>query len=185
MRPIELTDGTVCLRAPGAPDADRIAELCQDPAVQQFTTVPSPYRREHGEGFVGTVVPAGWESGTSLTWSVRDAATDRLDGMIGLELHAPASAEIGYWLGALARGRGVMSRAAALVIDAAFDPAVLGLTRLTWVAYSENVASRRVAERAGFRIEGHVRGYAVQRGQRRDAWLGTLLATDPRPGARV
>jgi RimJ/RimL family protein N-acetyltransferase len=178
---IELTDGVVRLRAPAEPDVPRITELCQDTAIQEFTTMPSPYGRDDADGFVGHVVPAGWESGKSLTWSVRDAASDRLDGMISLEMQGAGSAELGYWLGAHARGRGVMARATALVIDLAFDPVRLALVRLSWLACSQNVPSRRVAERAGFQIEGHVRGYAVQRGRRRDAWLGTLLVTDDRP----
>jgi len=178
---IELTDGVVHLRSPDEGDIDAIVQLCQDPAIQEFTTVPSPYGRADGEGFVGQVVPTGWAAGTTLNWAVRDASSDRLDGMIGLALDAAGSAEIGFWLGAHARGRGVMSRATALVVDLAFDPERLGLERLSWTGFTHNVPSRRVAERAGFHIEGHVRGYAVQRGGRRDAWVGTLLATDARP----
>lgn len=181
MELIELTDGVVHLRCPDARDIDAITALCQDPAIQEFTTMPSPYGRADSEMFVEQVVPAGWAAGTSLTWAVRDAASDALDGMIGLALDSAGSAEIGYWLGAHARGRGVMSRAAALVSELAFDPSRLGLERLSWTAFTQNLPSRRVAERAGFHVEGHVRGFAVQRGRRRDAWVGTLLATDPRP----
>jgi hypothetical protein len=36
-----------------------------------------------------------------------------------------------------------------------------------------------VAERAGFTIEGVQRAGCVQRGERRDAWVGSRLATDP------
>ena len=185
MELIELTDGVVHLRAPDARDLDAITELCQDAAIQEFTTVPSPYGRADSEAFVEQIAAAGWTTGTNLTWSVRDAASDRLDGMAGLAMQPPGSAEIGFWLGAHARGRGVMSRATALVVDLAFDPERLGLDRLSWTGFTQNLPSRRVAERAGFHIEGHVRGYAVQRGGRRDAWVGTLLATDARPTGPV
>jgi RimJ/RimL family protein N-acetyltransferase len=178
---IELSDGVVRLRAPDGRDVSRITELCQDPAIQEYTIVPSPYLRADGEGFVGRTVPAGWSSGTGLNWSVRDAVSDRLDGMIGLDMQGAGSAELGYWVGVHARGNGVISRACTLVIDLAFDPERLGLVRLSWMAYTENLPSRRVAERAGFHVEGHVRGHAMQRGRRRDAWIGTLLVTDDRP----
>ncbi|MGV8978658.1 MAG: GNAT family N-acetyltransferase [Cellulomonas sp.] len=181
MEPIDLTDGIVHLRSPDSRDIGAITVLCQDSAIQELTTVPSPYGRADSESFVEQVVPTGWAAGTSLTWAVRDASSDRLDGVIGLALDTAGSAEIGYWLGAHARGRGVMSRAVALVIDLALDPERLALQRLSWTAYTLNVPSRRVAERAGFHVEGHIRGYAVQRGGRRDAWVGTLLATDVRP----
>jgi RimJ/RimL family protein N-acetyltransferase len=51
----------------------------------------------------------------------------------------------------------------------------LGLGRIEWQAYVENAASRRVAEKVGFHIEGLVRQRLVQRGVRRDAYIGSLL----------
>jgi RimJ/RimL family protein N-acetyltransferase len=50
-----------------------------------------------------------------------------------------------------------------------------------WRAFVGNTASRAVAERAGFRVEGELRLGGVQRGVRRDDWVGSLLATDERP----
>jgi RimJ/RimL family protein N-acetyltransferase len=182
---VELTDGVVVLRMPDQDDVDRITVLCQDAEVQRWTVVPIPYRREDAESFLARIVVPGLAAGTSFTWGVRDAATDRLDGMIGLTMEPASSAEIGYWLGPEARGRGLMSRAVALVLDHAFSAGGLGLERVSWCAVSGNTASRVVAERAGFLVEGLVRGYAVQRGVRHDAWLGTVLASDRRQrGAR-
>lgn len=184
MDPFELTDGVVLLRTPGPEDVDRIAEICQDPDVQEWTTVPSPYRREDAEGFVGGYVHDGWAKGTACTWAVRDAADDTLVGMVGLVMEGTGSAEIGYWLAPDRRGQGFMSRSVDLVVGAAFGR--LGLVRLSWRAFVGNGPSRRVAERAGFRVEGELRGGGVQRGVRRDEWVGTLLRDDPRPaGARA
>lgn len=177
----ELSDGVVVLRAPDATDVDRITALCQDPDVQEWTVVPSPYTRQDATGFVEHVVDRGWATGADLTWGVRDAATDRLDGMVGLATAPAGSAEIGYWLGAHARGRGTMSRAVRLVVDHALRPEGLGLDRISWSAVVGNTASLRVAERAGVRLEGTVRGLVLQRGRRRDGWIGTVLAGDPRP----
>lgn len=183
MDPLELTDGVVVLRAPDATDVDRITELCQDPDVQEWTVVPSPYARADAQGFVEHVVAPGWDAGTELTWGVRDGVTGRLDGMVGLTLAPAGSAELGYWLAADVRGRGVMSRAVRLVLDHALRPDGLGLDRISWHAYVGNTPSRRLAERVGIRVEGTVRGLGLQRGRRRDAWVGTLLAGDPRSPA--
>jgi RimJ/RimL family protein N-acetyltransferase len=179
MEPFEMTDGVVLLRAPDASDVDRIAHLCQDPSIQAWTTVPSPYTREDAESFVTHLVAGGWAAGTGCNWAIRGAASGDLLGMIGLATEPPGSAEIGYWLAPASRGRGLMSRSVALVLDAAFGG--LGLERVTWRAYLGNGPSRRVAERAGFRVEGEIRGGGVQRGVRRDEWVGTLLRGDPRP----
>jgi RimJ/RimL family protein N-acetyltransferase len=167
----------VVLDAPTEADADAITALCQDPGIQDWTTIPVPYSRADALHFVADA-ERGAADGSSLTWAIRvDGA---LVGMIGLERRPAASAELGYWLGPGARGRGLMARAVAAVVDHAFapEPAGLGLDRLVWHAYVGNWPSRRVAERAGFTIEGAVREEGLQRGVRRDAWVGTLLRAD-------
>lgn len=174
-----MTDGVIVLRAPGAADVDAVTAACQDPLVQEWTTVPSPYGRADAEGFVTGMIPAGWRDATACTWAVRDAGDDRLLGMVGLTLEPVRSAEIGYWLAPEARGRGVMDRAVRLALDAAFGR--LGLDRVVWRAFVGNRGSRAVAERAGFRLEGTLRLDGVQRDVRRDQWVGSVLRDDPRP----
>ena len=74
-------------------------------------------------------------------------------------------------------------RAVALVLDHAFDPQGLDLLRVLWKAHVGNWPSRRVAWRAGFRVEGSLRLEGLQGGVRRDSWIGTLLRDDPREPA--
>ena len=81
---IELTDGVIHPCSPDARDVEAIAAPCQDPAIQEFTTVPSPDGRADAEAFVEQVVPAGGASRTSLTWEVCDSSSDLLDGVIDL-----------------------------------------------------------------------------------------------------
>jgi RimJ/RimL family protein N-acetyltransferase len=54
----------------------------------------------------------------------------------------------------------------------------VGLARVKWRAQVGNVASRRVAEKAGFTMEGLLRGDIAHRGERRDAWIASLLPGD-------
>ncbi|WP_353709171.1 GNAT family protein [Cellulosimicrobium sp. ES-005] len=194
MHPFALDDGRVHLSTPTLDDVDAITAACQDAETAAWTVVPSPYAREDAVQFVSEYVGPGWERGDVLTWGVRDSAgpagipgpdgVGALLGMVGLSLDdAPEgrrSAEIGYWTAPEARGRGLMTAACRLVVDWAFDPEGGGLARLFWQAYVGNWPSRRTAWRLGFRVEGTVRGFALQRGERRDAWLGTLLPDDPR-----
>jgi RimJ/RimL family protein N-acetyltransferase len=184
MRAFQLQDDQVLLAVPTRDDVDRITELCQDEQVQRWTTLPVPYRRRDADWFVREVVGPGWDSGQELTWAVRDPADHRVVGMIGLRLEGDGSAEVGFWLGAEARGQGLMSSAVRLVVSTAFEPAGLGLARVLWYAHVGNWASRRVAWRTGFRFEGTVRSHLVQRGDRRDAWVATLMRDDAREPAR-
>ena len=179
---MQLAGGPLILSAPDTGDIDRIAELCRDPEIAAWTTVPTPYEREHAEGFVTRVVPDGWTSGRECTWAVREASTNVLHGMIGLHHIDDGEGEIGFWLAAEARGRGWMAGAVQLVLDFGFaaPPAGLGLERIVWHAYAGNAASAAVARRAGFQWEGAARLGVSHRGVRRDDWQAGLLATDPR-----
>ncbi|WP_372592727.1 GNAT family N-acetyltransferase [Actinotalea sp.] len=181
MKIVELGDAVVSLTLPVDADVPAITRACQDPEVARWTTVPDPYRTEHAEAFVRATVPTGWADGTSATWAIRESGTEhRISGMIGLHEISVGSGEIGYWVAPWARGRGLVGRAAGLVLDHAFAPDGLALDRVSWSAFVGNWPSRRVAWRAGFRVEGTVRGHATARGVRYDAWIGTLLRDDPR-----
>jgi RimJ/RimL family protein N-acetyltransferase len=71
-----------------------------------------------------------------------------------------------------------MERALRLLLDWGF--AERGFETVIWWAHRGNWASRKVAWRLGFTIEGSARQWLTQRGELRDAWVGTLLSTDPR-----
>ena len=85
--------------------------------------------------------------------------------------------EIGYWITASARGRGVATSAVRLVCAWAFDGAAgPGLARVGWRAFVGNEGSRAVAERCGLTMEGTLRSVMVHRGTRHDMWIGAVLA---------
>ena len=170
MTPFELTDGVVLLAAPTIEDVDRITTLCQDPDVSRWTTMPRPYARGDAEDFLTALVEPGWAQASSATWAVRDPGTRTLHGMVGVGL--TGDSEIGFWLEPGVRGRGWMTRAARLACSAAFE---VGVDHVRWKAIVGNEASRRVALRVGFQLDGTVRRLVEQRGEWRDGWIGTLL----------
>ncbi|MFD6448602.1 GNAT family N-acetyltransferase [Promicromonospora sp. NPDC060204] len=186
MEPFVLATEHVRLSVPTYSDVDVITTACQDPAVAEWTVVPVPYERRHAESFVRYHVSEGWAKGSVYTWAVRAAgdADGPLIGMVGLTCEGtPAeerAGELGFWMTPDARGRGLCTEASRLVVDWALDPEGLGLSVVSWVAYVGNWASRRVAWRLGFRHEATLRRHGLQRGVRRDAWVGTLLPEDPR-----
>lgn len=197
MRPFEIRvpaagrDGAMLpallLSAPDGADVERIAEICQDPDIQEWTTVPRGYTRADAEDFVTGAVVEGWESGEGPTWAVREERPGGavLVGMMGLSGRAGGVWEIGYWLDPAARGRGTASRAARALVEAAFDPdGPLRAAALRWRCDIHdgvpNWASWRVARGLGFRREGRVRSLLVNDGVLHDGWIGTLLPGDPR-----
>lgn len=174
-----LTDDVVWLSRPIAADIDAIVECCRQPSIVRWTVVPQEYDRGDAEGFLRTVVTPGWAA-RSPTWGVRTSPDGPIVGMIGLAADTqPGAAEIGFWLGTQARGRGLMTAAVRLACDFGFAPDGLALTRIEWRAYAGNRASAAVARRAGFHYEGLLRRAGPQRGVRHDCWIAGRLASDP------
>jgi RimJ/RimL family protein N-acetyltransferase len=144
-----LTDGVVTLRPRRPEDADAIVAACQDPEISRWTQVPSPYTRAHAEEWLA-------QSDPSQARLLAVDADDRLLGSFSvMEIdRGRGYGEIGYWVAAGARGRGVATRAVALLRDWA---ASKGLRELEIMAKPANVPSGRVAARAGFRPTGETR----------------------------
>jgi RimJ/RimL family protein N-acetyltransferase len=143
-----LTDGVITLRPPEEGDLDAIYEACQDPDIQRWTGVPSPYRRAHATGYLERVT-AERASGKSLAFLGVDDEGTLLGNFSVMELdHTPGYGEIGYWVAKEARGKGLASRAVLLLRDYAADE--LGLELIELIIHEGNALSRRVAERTGF-----------------------------------
>ncbi|KRV50003.1 GCN5 family acetyltransferase [Wenjunlia vitaminophila] len=70
----------------------------------------------------------------------------------GITWGSMCSAHIGYWVDQAVAGRGVMPTAVALTVDHCFS--TLGLHRIEVCIRPENLPSRRVVEKLGFREEG-------------------------------
>ena len=155
IEPPTLRDGDLTLRPPVPGDAEAVTAACQDPAIQRWTFVPSPYRREHAEGWLAAA-PERARAGEAVTLLALDG-DDRLVGSFSLmELDFDRGyGEIGYWVAAGARGRGLATRATRLLHEWARD--ALGLTRLEILPHVDNAPSRRVAERLGYVSTGELR----------------------------
>jgi RimJ/RimL family protein N-acetyltransferase len=87
-------------------------------------------------------------------------------------------ATIGYTIAETFRGKGYATAAVKAVQPIAFDATQLDLDRLEAVAAVDNVASRRVLERAGFSFEGIARAYLMVNGERLDHSRFALLRED-------
>lgn len=182
MDTIEISAGRLHLRPFEPGDADAVFRACQDPEIQRWTRVPSPYAKKDADTWVEQVTPRQWDSGEGAPFAVLDAASGELLASVGFVrfLRADATAEIGYWCAAAARRRGVTSQAVAAVCRWGF--AAQGLARVEWLAEVGNDASRAVAEKTGFTMEGVLRGRLRTKHGQRDAWVAGLLPADLRAG---
>ncbi len=134
-------------------------------------------------------IESGEESlhaGRSLDLAIAEPGGGPLLGSISLMRFAWADrrGEVGYWLGAAARGHGHATRATRLICG--WGLRELGLERIELFAATDNHRSQAVAERAGFTREAVLRDYSpgAEPGTRVDMVCFGLLAGDP-PAAQT
>ena len=89
------------------------------------------------------------------------------------------SASLGYWIGARYARNGYMKEALKLLIPSLFID--LRLNRIEAATLEENVASRNLLKKIGFKKEGVLRKYLKINGAWRDHVLYGLLENDFRP----
>ncbi|MFC9678842.1 GNAT family N-acetyltransferase [Streptomyces sp. NPDC056948] len=137
-------------------DAAGLAALGRDDALRRWTsladdeTSAARWLREQQQG---------WEQDRRYAFAVEEVqpsgAPGPPAGHVVLKDVAPgaASAAVGYWTAAHARGRGVASRALHTLTDWAFTTfAPTGLTRLELLHQTDNTASCRVADKARYTL---------------------------------
>jgi RimJ/RimL family protein N-acetyltransferase len=177
LEPVELAAGPFVLRPWRSDDVDAVWAALQDPDTRLWNGGGVTCRAE-AEGLVAR--RADWSSGDHASWAVVDGSV--VVGSVSLHSIDPvqSDAEVGYWTAPAARGRGV----AALAVDAACRWAfgTLPVERIELCHAVENTASGRVAEKAGFTLEGRLRrSYRYGDGVKHDELLWARLAGDPAP----
>jgi ribosomal-protein-alanine N-acetyltransferase len=169
LRPFEPDDATdvhavwneeVYLRF--APVGFALAGADRERAIEWCTSGVEE-RRRAGDGVTFAVVP-------------RDA--DRLVGLVSLSNAdwAALVTEIHYWTAPWGRGRGYATDATRAIARWALTEQ--GLARVSLEVVIDNVASVRVAEAAGFKLEGVLRDAAMTNAGRGDVAVYSLIARD-------
>jgi ribosomal-protein-serine acetyltransferase len=119
-----------------------------------------------------------WDNARACRLVVRERATRRLVGVVGLEsfAHLHQSTELGYWLRSDATRRGYMTEAARATVTWAFHKLLAHRVRVA--ASTENHGSLAVIRRLGFRFEGIARQAERVSGRWLDHAVFGMLATD-------
>ncbi len=171
-------------------DVPRVTEACADPTTQRWLAgLPSPFTVADAQEFVRTREDLH-ATGAGLAWCVADPEDDRCLGSVSIfHLDGPhPMPEIGYWTHPDARGRGATAAAVRLVVrhaGIAVADGGLGQPAVVLHAAAGNVASNRVAVRAGMSPAGTIRqGDRARDGTIDDLMLYDVLAEEcppPRP----
>lgn len=171
-----LTDGVITLREWGLSDAAAMRRIFHDPEMYRWTdAAPDEPLSEFEQA-----IRRGWgrrQAGERLCLAITDARDDVI-GAIDLMLGEFERAELGYALGAWARGQGHATRAVRLLTEWTFTHTPV--VRVELPIPLGNARSRAVATRAGFTFEGTLRSYLWLRegGPRQDVAMYARLASD-------
>jgi RimJ/RimL family protein N-acetyltransferase len=159
------------VRTPTESDVPAIAPAFLDATVGGEAGLP-PLSEAEITLFVKERIEGLRASGRLLPLMIVDAET--IVGGASLTNYDPLRerVEIGYWLFAEGRGRGIATRVARALARHAFD---VGLQRVEAVVRPDNLPSVRVLERAGFTREGLMRSLLPHDGGRADAFIYSLL----------
>jgi [ribosomal protein S5]-alanine N-acetyltransferase len=121
-----------------------------------------------------------WAAGNAYAFAVLESdAGDRLIGRVALAniVRGPwQNATLGYWIDERCGGRGHATRAVRLALRFAFEHA--GLHRVQPAIIPRNDRSVRVAEKAGFRLEGRALRYLKINGVWEDHDIYALTIED-------
>jgi len=170
-----IGDGELALRDWREEDAPQVAAACNDPEIQRWIPVPSPYRLEDALEYI-QMRAAEREAGRELRFAlVRRDDESAVLGSIGIVRPSlrDRRAEIGYWLAPTARGHGYTARAVRMLGD--WAAAAYELRRLELIVAVDNAASCAVARAAGYRQEAVLSRYIVSGGEEHDAAVFALL----------
>ena len=157
-----------------------LVSLCNDEPLAYWLPFPAPYTEADARDYLAAG-ERGWRGeGRETPFAVVDATRGEVLGSCGVLWNDPAEgiAEVGYWTAREARGRGIATRAVRLA--ARWVLGDLGFERLQLRADTRNIASIRVAEKAGFTKEGVIRSerrYPCD-GRRVDHALYSILRTE-------
>jgi ribosomal-protein-alanine N-acetyltransferase len=169
-----LTAGDLTLRPWAQTDLTPLVEAYSDPAIQQW------HVRSMDESEALQWVEERsrrWEAETGVDWAIVEG--DAVIGRVGfreLDLRE-GRGEAAYWVLPPARGQGVAVRA--LRAATAWMFATLGFHRLELMHSPDNEASCRIAQKAGYRLEGTARQDVLHPDGWHDMHLHARLETDP------
>jgi RimJ/RimL family protein N-acetyltransferase len=174
---VRITTARLVLRPFSTRDADRIRSIVQSGV--QFLPPGTPAKVSGITHWLKTGVHELHRSGQGVHLAMADA-DDRVVGAISLfkTSWGAGTTEVGYGVHPLYRGRGFAPEAVRGLVDWVF--ATTELRRIDLTANLDNLASLRVAQKAGFTWEGVLRDAAMEDDGPHDLVIFGLLRGDSR-----
>lgn len=176
-----LSHGLITLRPLVESDITNIYSSCQDPLIPRFTRVPRDYTMAHAEFFVREKMPQSFAQKTELAFAIDygNGGDEVFAGVISFHsVNLPDHvAELGYWINAAVRGKGVGATAARQLTGFGFES--MGFERVEARVDVENEHSKRLLLSVGYTLEGILRKVSCRAdGPQVDMALYSIIRSD-------
>lgn len=152
-------------------DLDSLVENANNFKIAQFMTdgFPHPYTRENAKAFI--------EFATKDSIPHIFAIDINGEAVGGIGIHPQTdihrrNAELGYWLAESFWGKGIITKAIKETLNFAFK--TYDIDRVFARPFGTNVASQRVLEKAGFKLEGKFEKTLVKNGELLDELIYSI-----------
>jgi RimJ/RimL family protein N-acetyltransferase len=156
LAPFELADAVTVMKWDADPEVQHWYDWPLTPAWNDPDTYEA--RHAHAEQVVRDQ-PAAWDAGKQFAFIIHAAETGEGLGWIDLQPRGQGRGNLSYGVLTEHRSKGAATRSVVLACRYAFE--VLRWARLEICAIADNTASRRVAVKAGFELEGVLRSYGA------------------------
>jgi ribosomal-protein-serine acetyltransferase len=175
-----LNDGSIAIRPFRPGDAQPVYD-----AIQESLADVTPWLRDLGsvrsaadvEAFIA-LQSENWGKGSAYNFAITELDRSTILGGCGLTQvnQNHRFANLFYWIRSSRTRQGIASRVARML--ARYGLVTLGLQRIEIVVETANIASLRVAEKAGAQREGVLRNGLNSHGVPRDAVMFSLTPQD-------
>lgn len=133
---------------------------------------PYPYTREDAQDYVFACMQNDERRQCTRAIVVEGRAVGSIGVFLGSDVYEK-SAELGYWLAEPFWGKGIMAEAVCRICRLVFGR--YDIVRIFAEPFASNAGSRRVLEKAGFRLEGILEKSVFKCGKILDSCIYALL----------
>lgn len=151
-------------------------EIRSNPTTMQYISRPVAKTVDDASQVIDMIM--GFTANNErINWAITEKGTNKLIGLIGFPNFNLGNfrAEIGYVLNPNYTGKGIAYEALKAVIDYGFN--FVGLHSIEAIIRTENKASVKLIEKAGFVKEAHFKDYIFHNGQFYDEFVYSLITS--------